>query len=39
MYQVLGSASFSTKLCLSCVKLCAIFVVIKVVFLHKNTTS
>ena len=27
------------KLCLSCVKLCAIFLVIEVVFSHKNTTS
>ena len=37
--QGLGCAFFSSKLCLSCVKLCAIFVVIEVVFLQKNTTS
>ena len=39
MYQVLDCAFFCTKLCLSSVKLCAIFVEIEVVFLDKSTTS
>ena len=37
--RALSCAFFSTKLCLSCVKLCAIFVEIEVVFLPTNTTS
>ena len=36
VYQVLGCAAFGTKLCLSNVKLCAVFVVIVVVFLTKT---
>ena len=35
--QVLGCAFFSTKLCLSRVKLCAIFVVIEIVSIARKT--
>ena len=36
MYQELGCAFVSARLCLSCDKLCGFFVVIEVVYLHKT---